>query len=87
MEGDYDAAMHEANQIRWPGYVVGPLLRATVLGKMGKNDEARPEIAEVLKLAPYFRQVGKRALGKLYYQHYHVDAIVSGLQCAGLNLN
>lgn len=87
MEGDYDAARHEANQIRWPGYVVGPLLRATVLGKMGKKDEAGPEIEEVLRLAPCFAQMGKRALSKLYYQPRHVDAVVTGLQCAGLHLN
>ena len=86
MEEDYEAAMHEANQIRWSGYVVGPLLRATVLGRLGRKDEAGPEICEIMKLTPHLTRIGRRALSKLYYQPEHVEAVVDGLKRAGLNI-
>lgn len=86
MEGHYAAAMHEANQIRWSGYVMGPLLRAAVLGKLGKKSEAAPEIDEIIRLAPHFAKIARRALSKLYYQPIHVEAIIEGLVNAGMRI-
>ena len=86
LDGDLETALREANQIRWPGYVAGPLLRATVLGQMGRIEEAGPELAEINRLAPHFVRIGRRTLGKLYYHDRHVTAMLDGLNKAGLSV-
>ena len=87
LAGDWESALSEASQIRWPGYVVGPILRAAVLGQLGQAEAARTEFEDITRLAPHFKQVGRRALGKLYYHDRNADAVLEGLRKAGLDIS
>ncbi|MBQ4133661.1 MAG: hypothetical protein IJD04_08030, partial [Desulfovibrionaceae bacterium] len=87
LDNNLEAAMHEANQIRWPGYVAGPILRATVLGQLGRREEAASELKEINRLAPHFKRIGRRALSKVYYHRHHADALLSGLSKAGFEVD
>lgn len=86
MDGDLEGALHEANQIRWPGYVAGPVMRTAVLGKMGRFDDAQMEINKIIEIAPQIERMIKRLLVKLYYHDHNVEEVIDGLNKAGLKI-
>jgi adenylate cyclase len=53
-QSDYENAFGEALKFNFPDLFFDPLMRAAVLGKMGKVHEARKAVEELLELVPDF---------------------------------
>ena len=87
MDGSFEEALKFAKKMYMPGYVVGPLIRTAVLGKMGLVEEARMELDEVLGVAPNFACTGHRAIRKLFFHDSQVKALLDGLRMAGFEMD
>jgi TolB-like protein len=83
--GDLVDALAEATRIVMPGLMWGPAVRAATLGRMGRVDEARSEVAELLKRQPLFEANPNQFLGRLFRTRDGVEAILEGLYAAGLS--
>lgn len=86
LDGDYEAALTEANHISAPGFLWGPLMRAAAYGQLGKLKEGHEELAELLELVPDFPDSGNRIMIKLFFQQSSVDKLMQGLRRAGLDV-
>ena len=82
-EGDFDAAWADAKQIETPGIIWQPLLRAAVLGKLGRVDAAQPFLEELMELKPDFPDRSREYIRRLLVTDEHVDMVWDGLDAAG----
>lgn len=87
MNNNLDAALNEANKLQLPGYLVGPLTRAAILGKMGLKDQAKQEVNEALIVCPNIAQTGRRTLNRLFFHDHQVNGLIQGLNLAGLKID
>ena len=83
-QGEYENALAEALKFNTPELFWDPLMRAAALGRMGRASEARTAIEELLKLVPDFADSGPRLIGRYVKVDDLIDAIIEGLQKAGL---
>ena len=83
--GAYENALAEALKFNYPEMFWDPLMRAASLGQMGKEDEARDALGELLKLEPDFAIRGRRLISHYVKIDDMVDAIIEGLRKAGLD--
>jgi len=60
-------------------------MRAASLGQMGREDEARNAVGELLKLEPDFRGQGRRLISRYVKVDALIDRIIEGLKKAGLD--
>lgn len=81
----YDLAWKKAQQIYVGGLLWEPLLRAAVLGKLERTDEAKPFIEELLRIKPDFRQKPREYIRPLFVTDVHVNMMWDGLMKAGLD--
>ncbi len=81
---DYENALSEALRFNYPSLYMDPLLRAAALGQMGRTDEAKDAVQEILKLIPDFKDRGRKLLGHYIKVDSLVDKILRGLKKAGL---
>jgi adenylate cyclase len=63
-----------------------PLLRAAALGELGRTREAEAALAELLALRPDFPSKAAWLIGCYVKFEYLSDAILDGLQKAGLQI-
>jgi adenylate cyclase len=82
--GEYEKALAEAMKFNFPQLYLDPLMRAAALAHMGKENEARTAVGELLKLAPEFAVRGKQLIGRYVKVDDLVDQIIEGLRKAGL---
>jgi hypothetical protein len=61
-----------------------PVLRAAVLGQLGRLAEARRAVAELLQLKPDFRSCARGLIGFYVKIEDHIEGILEGLKKAGL---
>jgi adenylate cyclase len=54
--GNFEAALHHANEFGLPDFFWGPLIRAAVLGLVGRAEEARTAYERILELKPDFSE-------------------------------
>ena len=87
MNNNLDAALNEANKLQLPGYLVGPLIRGAILGKMGLMLQAKQEIDEALAICPNITQTGRRTLSRLFFHDRQVNGLIQGLNLAGLAID
>ena len=87
MNEDLEESVKIANKMHMPGYVVGPLIRAATLGRMGQCAQAQAEVEEILRISPNFVKTGRRTITKLLFHDRQINAIIDGLSLAGFNLN
>ena len=78
-EGRYDEAWANAKLIETPGIIWQPLIRAAALGELGRVDEAKTFLDEVMELKPDFRERGRDYIRRLFVTDEHVDMICDGL--------
>lgn len=83
---EYEQALKEANQYDLPAVFWGPMLRAAVMGQMGKTDGARANIDHVRKLKPDFEKKALYLISRFVKEEELVDQIVDGLRKAGLEI-
>ena len=64
----------------------GPLLRAAVLGQLGRAPEAERAVSELLALVPDFESRARDLTSRPILSDSIVDALLDGLRKAGLGL-
>jgi len=82
--GEYEHAFAEALKFNFPGVYLDPMMRAAALGRLGRQDEARTAVGEMLKLTPDFASRGRWLIGRYVKVDDLIDTIIEGLRKAGL---
>ena len=83
-QGEYENALAEALKFNHPGLFWDPLMRAAALGRMGKENEAKTAIGELLKLEPEFTRRGRKLISHYVKVDGLIDKIIGGLEKVGL---
>jgi adenylate cyclase len=82
--GEYENAFAKALKFNYPELHLDPMMRAAALGQLGREDEARAAVSELLKLVPDFATRGRRLISRYVKVDDLVDKIIEGLRKAGL---
>jgi adenylate cyclase len=77
-------AYREAQQFQMPQLFWDPLLRAAVLGRLGREKEGTQALAELLHLRPDFPAAGPFLISCYAKFPYLIDGLLDGLRQAGL---
>jgi adenylate cyclase len=85
-QGRYLEALQEAQQFQMPQFFWDPLLRAAVLGQLGRKREAAQAVAELLLLKQDFTTHGPFLIGCYVKFKGLADALLDGLRLAGLKI-
>jgi adenylate cyclase len=85
-QGMYMEALQEAQQFQMPQFFWDPLLRAAVLGQLGREREAAQAVAELLQLKRDFSTNGPFLIGCYVKFKDLADALLDGLRKAGLKI-
>ncbi len=83
----YEQALKEAENYQVPALFWGPLLRAAVLGQLGRRDEAQPEIKELISLKADFDVKAHYLISRFVKEDQLVEHIIKGLRKAGMDIN
>lgn len=84
--GEVEEAHQAALQYRDPTFHVRSMMRACALGHLGRVDEARLEVAELLTRKPDFRRRGRVLIGRHIKFPELVELVADGLLRGGLAL-
>jgi adenylate cyclase len=82
--GEYENAFAKALKFNYPELHLDPMMRAAALGQLGRGDEARAAVGELLKLVPDFATRGRLLINRYVKVDDLVDNIIEGLRKAGL---
>lgn len=82
--GEFDDALRFAERVKLPGLIWDPLIRAASLAKLGRDDEAKDLIDEILKIDDHFPNYAKLYIGGYVFEEELVLSIYSTLIHAGL---
>jgi adenylate cyclase len=82
--GDYENAYADALKFNFPKLYLDPMMRSAALAQMGKRDDARVAIGQLLELEPDFATRGRSLMSRYVKVDELIDRIVEGLQKAGL---
>ena len=82
--GDYEHALAITNRFVPTGLYWRPMLRAAVLGQLGRRREAEEVVREMLRLRPDFPSKGRRFMACFLLEDRLVDKLLEGLYKAGL---
>ena len=77
--GRYEDALDEADRISMPGLLWVPAERAAALGKLGRYDEGRKAVRELLNLYPAFFDNPRRYLEMFIIDDDLLDDVIDGL--------
>jgi adenylate cyclase len=86
LQGRYAEAYQEALALRLPQLFWDPLLRAALLGRLGRRPEAARALAELLRLRPDFAAAGRFLISCYVKSDGLLDALLVGLRRAGLSV-
>jgi tetratricopeptide (TPR) repeat protein len=84
--GEMEDAYVAALQYRDPTSYLRPLMRASCLGHLGRLDEAKGAVSELLATKPDFALRGRTLMGRLVKATDLIDSIADGLEKAGLKI-
>jgi len=84
--GEIEEAYQAALQHRDPTFHMRAMTRACCLGHLGRLEEARAEVSELLTKKPNFATRGRTLIGRLIKFPDLVERVVDGLGKAGLAL-
>ena len=87
MMGDYRAALESAQKVQTPAVVYGAVARAMAHAQLGQMDEARRAVTAILEIDPRYGDHVREDLGKRNHVPEITDAIVAGLEKAGLRIS
>lgn len=82
--GDYENAFAEALKFNYPELYLDPMMRAAALGQLGKHDNAKIAVEQLLKLRPDFSAHGRWLISRYVKVDALIDSIIEGLRKAGL---
>lgn len=85
-KGDFENAYNESLKIRMPNLFWDPLFRAALLGKIGRKEEAKNALDELLMLHPDFPVNGIDRMAMSLYSEKLRTILIEGLEDAGLSL-
>jgi TolB-like protein/Flp pilus assembly protein TadD len=83
--GKYEETLEAVARANTPGYFHVPAIRAAALGQLGRHEEARKALQDLLALRPDFAAVARQEYAK-YYDDEHVEQVIDGLRKAGLEI-
>ena len=83
---EYDKAYEEALKYDIPGLFWGPLLRAAVLGQLGRKADAENEIFILHNLVPEFKNMTHHLISRYVKEEKDVEHIIEGLNKAGMKI-
>ncbi|MCG6928706.1 MAG: hypothetical protein LJF30_25805 [Acidobacteria bacterium] len=86
VRGDYERAHQETLKVGFDVAHWGPLLRAAVLGPLGRAAEARSAVSELLDLVPDFESRARDLASRPILSDAVVDALLDGLRKAGMRV-
>ncbi|MFP3866813.1 MAG: hypothetical protein ACLFUU_01450 [Desulfobacteraceae bacterium] len=86
LQDNCEEAYQEALAFRMPQLFWDPLLRAAVLGRMGREPEAAQALAELLHLKPDFPTTGRFLISCYAKFPYLVEGLLDGLHRSGLQI-
>jgi adenylate cyclase len=81
---EYEDAFTEALEFNCPELFWDPLMRAVAHAQMGKEQEARTAVGELLELVPDFATRGRRLICNYVKVDDLTERLIEGLQKAGL---
>jgi TolB-like protein len=84
-QGRYAEVLEGAARVNMPGYFHTHALRAAALGQLGRREEARKAVQDVLALRPDFAAAARREYAK-WYDSELIDQLIDGLRKAGLEI-
>ena len=82
--GEYENAFAEALKFNYPKLFWDPLIRAASLYQLGRQNEAKTAVRQLLELEPEFATRGRRLISRYLKADDLVDTIIEGLRKAGL---
>ncbi|HRW48618.1 MAG TPA: hypothetical protein P5333_13920 [Caldilinea sp.] len=82
---EYQTALHLAEKFNRPALFWDPLIRAASLGRLGRSQEGRSAVAELLALSPNFPACGRELMYRSLFLPEHVEMLLTGLYLAGLD--
>jgi len=86
LKGDYEGALQQTLRPAFEVRLWGPLLRAAVLGQLGRAPQARAAAEELLALVPDFERRARELTHRSILSDGIVDALLDGLGKAGLQI-
>ncbi len=84
-QGRYAEVLEGAARVNMPGYFHTHALRAAALGQLGRREEARKAVQDLLALRPDFAAAARREYAK-WYDSELIDQLIDGLRKAGLDI-
>ena len=84
--GEFDEAYRAALEYRDPTFFWRSLMRASCLGHLGREGEARSQVVELLEQKPSFEERGRILIGHYIKPVELQERVAEGLRKAGLNL-
>ena len=78
--GRYEDAFTEALNFNCPQLFWDPVMRAAALSQMGRKQEARTTVGELLKLEPDFAIQGQRLISRYVKVDDVTDMIIEGCE-------
>jgi adenylate cyclase len=84
-QGKYEDALEGVARINMPGYFHVPALQAGALGQLGRREEARKAVQDLLVLRPDFAATARQEYTK-WYDSDNVEHMIEGLRKAGLEI-
>jgi hypothetical protein len=85
--GEIEEAHQAALQYRDPTFFVRAMMRACCLGHLGRHEEAKREVAELLATKPDFPSRGRTLIGRHVKFPDLLESVVGGLEKAGLSMD
>ena len=82
--GEYENAFAEALKFNYPEVLWDPVMRAATLGQLGRQNEAKTAVSQLLKLESDFATRGRRLISRYVKVDALIDRIIEGLRKAGL---
>jgi TolB-like protein len=86
MRGDYESALQQTLKPAFEVRLWGPLLRAAVLGQLGRSAEAGAAASGILELVPDFEARSRELTHRPILSDEIVEALLEGLRKAGLRV-
>ena len=85
-QGNYEAALGEALQLNIPSCLWDPMLRAAAYGRLGREEEGRAALADLLAVQPAFAADRLRFMRALLFSDESVAEIATGLVAVVLEI-
>ncbi|MFZ0795964.1 MAG: protein kinase [Candidatus Korobacteraceae bacterium] len=84
-QGKYAEVLEAAARVNMPSYFHTHALRAAALGQMGRQEDARKALEDLLALRPDFAAVARQEYAKWYAPEL-IEQLIEGLRKAGLEI-